>query len=75
MRTRTPPRPSALQPSFTSQPYPLPQSKPSDAQGSAGTKPSVKPQLGNSRRCLRWWVNSAMGLGPSWVFLAPVGDY
>ena len=67
--------PFALQPSFASPHYPVSQSKPADAPGSAGIKPSVKPQLGNGHCCLHWWVNGATRPGPSWVFLAPVEDY
>lgn len=52
--------------------YPVSQSKPTDAQGSAAIKPGVKPQLGHG--CVHRWANGATGPGLSWVFLAPVED-
>lgn len=61
------------QPPFASVCYPVSQSKPADARGSAGIKPGLKPQLGHG--CVHRWANGATRPGLSWVFSAPVEDY
>lgn len=46
----------ALQPSSTNMHYPVSQNEAPDAQGSAGTRPGVNPQLGNRSCCCGWMV-------------------